>query len=85
MLAANAEGRAVVGSNPTEGKICFSHFTLLQWNVKNCFVKLTRKNYRHRNIITIGLAPLVTVGVITIGYGPMLRTDHMGVCVCVYY
>ena len=28
----------VVGSNPTEGKICFSHFTLLEWNVKKCFV-----------------------------------------------
>ena len=41
----------VVGSNPTEGKICVSHFTLLEWNVKNCFVKLietlkiNRKNY----------------------------------------
>ena len=32
----------VVGSNPTEGKICFSHFTLLEWNVKNCFVKLIK-------------------------------------------
>ena len=30
------------GSNPTEGKICFSHFTLLEWNVKNCFVKLIK-------------------------------------------
>ena len=29
----------VVGSNPTDGKICFSHFTLLERNVKNCFVK----------------------------------------------
>ena len=29
----------VVGSNPTEGKICFSHFTLLECNVKKCFVK----------------------------------------------
>ena len=28
----------VLGLNPTEGKICFSHFTLLEWNVKNCFV-----------------------------------------------
>ena len=37
MLAANALG---LGSNPTEGKICFSHFTLLEWNVKKCFVKL---------------------------------------------
>ena len=41
----------VVGSNHTEGKICFSRFTLLEWNVKNCFVKLiktlkiNRKNY----------------------------------------
>ena len=41
----------VVGSNPNEGKICFSHFTLLEWNVENCFVKLikplkiNRKNY----------------------------------------
>ena len=41
----------VVGSNPIEGKICFSHFTLLEWNVKNCFVKLiktlkiNKKNY----------------------------------------
>ena len=41
----------VVGLNPTEGKICFSHFTLLEWNVKNCFVKLiktlknNKKNY----------------------------------------
>ena len=25
-----------------EGKICFSHFTLLEWNVKNCFVKLIK-------------------------------------------
>ena len=34
--------RLTVGSNPTEGKICFSRFTLLEWNrnVKNCFVKL---------------------------------------------
>ena len=40
-LAANVGG--VVGSNPTEGKkICFSHFTLLEWNVKNCFVKLIK-------------------------------------------
>ena len=31
-----------VGSNPTEGKICFSHFTLLERNVKNCFVKLIK-------------------------------------------
>ena len=31
-----------MGSNPTEGKICFSHFTLLEWNVKNCFVKLIK-------------------------------------------
>ena len=41
----------VVGSNPTERKICFSHFTLLEWNLKNCFVKrikilkINRKNY----------------------------------------
>ena len=33
------------------GKICFSHFILLEWSVKNCFVKLiktiklTEKNY----------------------------------------
>ena len=34
----------VVGSNPTEteGKICFSHFTLLEWNVKNCFVTFVK-------------------------------------------
>ena len=32
----------VVGSNPTEDKICFSHFTLLEWNVKKCFVKLIK-------------------------------------------
>ena len=32
----------VVGSNPTEGKICLLHFTLLEWNVKNCFVKLIK-------------------------------------------
>ena len=31
-----------MGSNPTEGKICFSHFILLGWNVKNCFVKLIK-------------------------------------------
>ena len=30
----------VVGSNPTEAKICVSHFTLLEWNVKNCFAIL---------------------------------------------
>ena len=28
--------------HPTEGKICFSHFTLLEWNVKKCFVKLIK-------------------------------------------
>ena len=29
----------VVGSNPTEGtKIYISNFTLLEWNVKNCFL-----------------------------------------------
>ena len=35
-LAANA------GSNPTDSKICFSHFTLftVEWNVKNCLVNL---------------------------------------------
>ena len=32
----------VVGSNSTEGKICFSHFTILEWTVKNCFVKLIK-------------------------------------------
>ena len=34
----------VVGSNPTEGKIWFYflHFTLVEWNVKNCFVKLIK-------------------------------------------
>ena len=41
----------VVGSNPTDAKICFSHFTLLEWNVKNCFVKLikTPKNTLKNN------------------------------------
>ena len=38
----------VVGSNPTEGKICFSHFTL-EWNVKNCFVKLIKTFKINRN------------------------------------
>ena len=33
----------VLSSTPTEGtKIYFSHFTLLEWNVKNCFVKLIK-------------------------------------------
>ena len=32
----------VLGSNPTEGKICFSHSTLLEWNVKNYFVKTNK-------------------------------------------
>ena len=33
-----------VGSNPAEGKICFSPFTpFMNWNVKNCFVKLILK------------------------------------------
>ena len=44
----------VVGSNPTEGTkiIYFSHFTLLEWNVKNCFVtniktiKLIKNQFR---------------------------------------
>ena len=39
-LAANAGGR---GFEPTKGTKCFSHFTLLKWNVKNCFVKLNIK------------------------------------------
>ena len=41
-LAANA---GVVGSNPTEGKNLVSHFTLLEWNVKNYFYK-TNKNLK---------------------------------------
>ena len=40
--------QVVVGSNRKEGKICFSHFTLLKWNVKmfcktNKHLKLTIK------------------------------------------
>ena len=27
---------------PPRAKICYSHFTLLEWNVKNCFVKLIK-------------------------------------------
>ena len=27
---------------PPRAKICFSHFTLLEWNVKNCFVELIK-------------------------------------------
>ena len=40
----------VVGSNRTESKVCFLHFTLWKWNLNNCFVKLIKtlkikKNY----------------------------------------
>ena len=34
----------VVGLNPTEGKICFSHLINIEWNVKNCFVKYKLKS-----------------------------------------
>ena len=37
-LAANAGN--LVGSNLTEGQIYFSHYTLLEYNVKNYFEKL---------------------------------------------
>ena len=51
----------VVGSNLTEAtKICFSHFTQLEWNVKNCFVKLIQ--FR---TVTIELVTLAKFGVFT--------------------
>ena len=34
----------------TQGKICFSHFTLLEWNVKNCFVR-TNKNSEKKYVV----------------------------------
>ena len=40
-----------VALNPTEVKICFSHITLLEWNVKNCFVKLIQTLKINKNII----------------------------------
>ena len=54
----------VVGSNPTEGKNCFSHFTLLEWNMKNCFVKLikTLKINRQNYFVCKGCAPKMFVG-----------------------
>ena len=39
------EKQEVVGSNPTEGKI---YFSLLEWNVKNCIVKLIKTSKINR-------------------------------------
>ena len=65
--------KEVVGLNPTEGKICcfflhysirvnlfhipLFHVTLLEWNVKNCFVKLVKtfKNYKARMSGLLGI------------------------------
>ena len=43
----------IVGSNPTEAQICFSHYSLLKWNVKKCFEKLilNYKMYSYMYII----------------------------------
>ena len=54
-LAANG-----LGLNPAEGKICFSHFTLLEWNVKNCFVKLI-KTIKINKIIIVKLSILIKI------------------------
>ena len=32
-----------MGSNITQGKSCFSRFTLFEWNVKNCFCQTNIK------------------------------------------
>ena len=47
---------------PTEGtKICFSYFTLLEWNVKNCFVNLIHLDSSNLNYLRVSSIYIFTL------------------------